>query len=181
MSAHREVRAGTVESRPIDVYLGQILDAALEAPRSAGRSQGPRLSCRFDPTLRVYVDPLLTRTAIQNLADNAVKYTDDGQVGITVDELAETFLVHVRDTCEGITEDEVRTIFEPFERGRNHQTGTGLGLAIAKDAVEAQGGSIHVESHGRGCHFWIALPKFGQMPEETGAGSSDHGAHSPGQ
>ena len=64
------------------------------------------------------------------------------------------------DTCEGLSPEELRTIFEPFKRGRSAKGGTGLGLAIARRAVEAQGGSIHGESPGPvGCRFSITLPK----------------------
>jgi len=70
------------------------------------------------------------------------------------------FTVHVRDTCDGISKEEIRTIFEPFNRGTTGKSGTGLGLAIARRAVEAQGGTIQVESgEPSGCHFWITLPK----------------------
>ena len=50
-------------------------------------------------------------------------------------------------------------IFEPFKRGHTSKAGTGLGLAIARQAIEAQGGTIHAESPGvSGCHFWFTLP-----------------------
>jgi signal transduction histidine kinase len=108
----------------------------------------------------VELDPLLTRSAIQNLADNAVTYTDLGGVDLSVEDQGEAFRLHLRDSCGGISPQELRTIFEPFERGHSGKAGTGLGLAIARRAVEAQGGSIHAESTGtHGCHFWIDLPK----------------------
>jgi len=103
------------------------------------------------------------RSAIQNLADNAAKYTDSGEVEVTVEERGERLVVHFRDTCAGISADELQTIFEPFERGHTGKAGTGLGLAIARRAVEAQGGSIHAESSGKdGCHFWVDLPRAAQ-------------------
>jgi signal transduction histidine kinase len=69
-------------------------------------------------------------------------------------------VVDVRDTCQGLSPEELKTIFEPFRRGRTHQAGTGLGLAIARRAVEAQGGNITAESSGTsGCHFQIRLPR----------------------
>jgi signal transduction histidine kinase len=86
---------------------------------------------------------------------------------VTVDDRDEEFVVHVRDTCEGISEEELRTIFEPFERGASGKSGTGLGLAIAKRAVQVQGGSIQAESReGGGCHFWITLPKCASKRQE---------------
>jgi two-component system sensor histidine kinase TorS len=112
--------------------------------------------------LRVEIDPTLTRSVIENLADNGVKYTEEGYFELAVDETPDAIVIHTRDSCHGLSSEELRTIFEPFQRGRTRQTGTGLGLAIARRAVEAQGGSIHAESPAaEGCHFWVRLPKHG--------------------
>ncbi len=158
--------AGKVECRPADVMLGQVMEPALEAARAAATHKGLGFSVSYDPELRVRLDPALTRSAIQNLADNAAKYADRGHVEVSVVDSADEFVIHVRDTCEGISEEELRTIFDPFERGTTGKSGTGLGLAIAKRAVEAQGGSIHAESReARGCHFWISLPKQGLIKQ----------------
>ncbi len=154
------LEAGRVESRPVEVELEQIMAPALEAARRVASQKGLQFRADYDPALRLRVDPELTRSAIQNLADNAAKYADQGHVEITVDPLPEKVVFHVRDTCEGISEEELRTIFEPFERGSSRKSGTGLGLAIAWRAVEAQGGTIQVESGEQfGCHFWFTLPR----------------------
>jgi signal transduction histidine kinase len=114
----------------------------------------------YEPSLVVQVDPMLTRSAVQNMVDNAAKYTDDGGVSVDVEDRPENIVVHVRDTCVGISAEELKTVFEPFRRGTTEKAGTGLGLAIARRAVETQGGSIDAESTGHsGCHFWIQLPK----------------------
>jgi signal transduction histidine kinase len=156
------LEAGKMEARPVEIELGQILEPALEAARDVAERKGVDFRATFDPALRVRVDPLLTRSALQNLADNSVKFVDEGYVEVTVDDRADALVFHVRDTCNGITEEELRTIFEPFERGATGKAGSGLGLAIARRAVEAQGGSIAAESPGcAGCHFWITLPKRG--------------------
>ncbi|HET6283849.1 MAG TPA: ATP-binding protein, partial [Polyangia bacterium] len=59
----------------------------------------------------------------------------------------------------GLSDQELDSIFKPFHRGQTSKPGTGLGLAIARREIEAQGGAIHAETEGEGCHFWIALPK----------------------
>jgi signal transduction histidine kinase len=164
-----QLEAGKVESRPVDLRLGQVIEPALEAARALASKRGISFRAAYDPDLRVRLDPLLTRSAIQNLADNAAKYVDTGHVELTVDDLEDRLVIHVRDTCAGISEAELRTIFEPFERGTTGKHGTGLGLAIARRAVEAQGGTIHAESpEETGCHFWVSLPK---LPEGNGPGS----------
>jgi signal transduction histidine kinase len=155
-----KLAVGKVEYQPAEVKLEQVMTPALEAARAAAAHKGLGFSVNYDRDLRVRLDPALTRSAIQNLADNAAKYTDRGSVAISVDDAPDELVIHVRDSCEGISKEELRTIFEPFERGTTGKSGTGLGLAIAKRAVQAQGGSIHAESReAAGCHFWISLPK----------------------
>jgi signal transduction histidine kinase len=153
------LESGNVETRAVEVRVGQIMEGALEAARAVAAKKGLAFRVSYDPELPVRVDPLLTRSAVQNLADNAARYTDSGHVDVTAEDRAGELVVHVRDTCHGISAEELRTIFEPFKRGTSSKSGTGLGLAIARRAVEAQGGSIGAESSGgSGCHFWIRIP-----------------------
>ena len=156
----QKLEAGKVTFRPSEVRLGDVMDAALEGARSTAAEKHLEFRSSYDPEVRVRIDPDLTRSALQNVADNAARYTDSGAVEVTVDNRKDDVVIHVRDTCHGISTEELRTIFEPFERGSTPKPGTGLGLAIARRAVEAQGGAIGAESTGRsGCHFWIQLPK----------------------
>jgi signal transduction histidine kinase len=153
------LESGTIESQPVEIRVGQIMEGALEAARAVASQKGLAFRASYDPDTPVSVDPSLTRSAIQNLVDNAAKYTDSGHVDITAEDRGGELVVHVRDTCHGISAEELRTVFEPFKRGTTGKSGTGLGLAIARRAVEAQGGSIGAESPGAsGCHFWIRIP-----------------------
>lgn len=156
----QKLEAREVVATPVDVELAPLLEGALEAARKVAEAKRLGFHVTYDPGARVRLDPVLTRSAIANLADNAVKYTDTGQVEIAVCEEPDQIVFDVRDTCEGLSPEELRTIFEPFKRGRNSQGGTGLGLAIARRAVEAQGGSVCASSSaGVGCRFSITLPK----------------------
>ena len=154
------LEVGKIESHPVELALSQVMEPALEGARASARRKGIGFESSYDPDLRLRVDPSLTRSALQNLADNSAKYTDRGRVAISVDDRPEEVVIHFRDTCGGISPAELRTIFEPFERGSTRKSGTGLGLAIARRAVEIQGGTIQAESRDvTGCHFWITLPK----------------------
>jgi signal transduction histidine kinase len=156
----QRLESGKIESRPIAIRLGTLVEPALEAARVAAANKGLAFHVEYDSETEVYVDPILTRSAIQNIADNAAKYTDQGEVSVVIENGREALEVHIHDTCGGISNEELRTIFEPFERGTTGKSGTGLGLAIARRAVEAQGGTINAESpRSSGCHFWIMLPK----------------------
>ena len=154
------LEAGEVAVNPVDVKLAPVIEGALEAARRVAEAKQLQFHTSYDPGVTARIDPGLTRSAIANLADNAVKYTDAGEVDVVVQDRSDHVAVSVRDDCPGISSEELRTIFEPFKRGHNAKAGTGLGLAIARRAVEAQGGSISAESDGAaGCRFSITLPK----------------------
>ena len=144
--------------QPSDVCLADVVEPAIAVAQREAHAKGLVFSVRGDLDIRARIDPELTRAAIQNLADNAVKYTDLGTVEVALEQGRATWTIHVRDSCPGLSEQELRTIFEPFRRGATTKPGAGLGLAIARRAVEAQGGSIHADSGAQGCHFWITLP-----------------------
>ena len=154
------LEAGKIEPRKIEVREDKLLEQATEAARRVASEKGLGFETHVDPMRRIRVDPELTRSALQNLVDNAVKYTDAGGVDVATEETDTSWSVHVRDSCPGLSREELRTIFEPFRRGSTSKKGTGLGLAIARRAIEAQGGTIQAESPGDGgCHFWFTLPK----------------------
>lgn len=156
---NEKLESGHIERHPVEIAVGQLVEPSLEAARGAAAQKGLAFDTSFDAARIVRVDPALTRSAIANLVDNAVKFTDVGGVEVAVEDAPGELVVHVRDTCAGISPEELRTIFEPFERGTTGKSGTGLGLAIAKRAVEAQRGAIGAESpDASGCHFWLRVP-----------------------
>jgi signal transduction histidine kinase len=153
--------AGKLEPKYADVRVSELVAAATAQARQVAEKKGLAFTLRIDDDrLVVLADFDLTRSALQNLVDNAVKYTDDGSVDIRVEHDDAAWTAHVRDTGPGLSPPEMRTIFEPFVRGWTTKKGTGLGLAIARRAIEAQGGSLSVESPGEsGSHFWFELPR----------------------
>jgi len=154
------LEAGKVESQPADTTLGAVIDDIVDNCRQAAEIKGCGVKASYEPSLRVHIDPKLTRSVVENLLENAVKYTDRGLVELVVEDNPAELVFHVRDSCPGLSEAELRIIFEPFRRGRTQKPGTGLGLSIARRAVEAQGGRICAESGSEsGCHFWFHLPK----------------------
>jgi len=156
----QKLEAGQVVVAPADVELAPLLESALESARKVAETKRVSFRANYDPNLTARLDPVLTRSAIANVVDNAVKYTDAGEVDVDVVDRRDEIVVNVRDTGPGLSPEELGTIFEPFKRGRSAKGGTGLGLAIARRAVEAQGGSIRGESAGaNGCRFSITLPK----------------------
>jgi PAS domain S-box-containing protein len=104
---------------------------------------------------------------VMNLAGNAIKFTETGEVSISVKKMIETdstitLRFSIKDTGIGITEEKLTTIFERFTQAEDSITrkfgGTGLGLNIVKQLVELQNGQISVKSRiGRGSEFYFSL------------------------
>jgi signal transduction histidine kinase len=117
-----------------------IVEPATAVARRSAVAKGLAFAVRFEAKRRVRVDPDLTRSALQNLVDNAVKYTDAGGVEVAIGATDAVWSIHVRATCPGLSCEELVTIFKPYRRGSTRKQGTGLGLAIARRAIEAQGG-----------------------------------------
>ena len=96
-----------------------------------------------------------------NLMSNAIKFTKKGSVNISVDYRDNTLTIKVQDSGTGMSEEQMKRIFAPFNRLENADTqeGFGLGLSIAKALAELLGGRIDVESHvGFGSLFTVTLP-----------------------
>lgn len=154
------LEAKEMECHAVDLPLRQLMPEATRAAEFEARNKGIAFTTRYDPHLQIHADPSLALSALQNVIDNAVKFTDRGHVHVVVDEDPAEAQVHIYDNCDGLAPDAVSTIFEPFKRAHSGKAGTGLGLAIARRAVEAQGGRIGVDSSvGQGCHFWLTFPK----------------------
>jgi signal transduction histidine kinase len=108
---------------------------------------------------------------IQNIVNNALKFTDEGGVTISVGRTDDSVQVCVEDTGAGIPPDSVETIFEKWSRAhsetRSEMRGTGLGLAICKGIVEAHGGEISLDSElGKGTKVCFTLPSRGPDARE---------------
>ena len=123
-----------------------------------------------DVPRQIVGDPLRIKQVITNLVNNAIKFTNEGEVLVRVmladdDEIqAQDYIkVSVSDTGVGLSHAKQHTIFNAFSQGdatvaRNFG-GTGLGLAISKNLIEQMGGEINFESElGKGSTFWFTIP-----------------------
>lgn len=135
-----------------------------------------------DPAVpaQVYGDANLLTTALRNLVENAVNYSDGGtRVGITVEPGADFVTVLVKDQGAGIPPGEIDRIFERFYRvdaARSRRTGgTGLGLAIVKHVCANHGGDVTVWSEpGQGSTFTVRLPAARPAPPHSPASPPRH-------
>ncbi len=119
----------------------------------------------LSPNLYARVDVNFVREIINNLLENAIKYTPAGRIEVTVQGSATEVVVSVRDSGIGIATTELPHIFQKFYRSDNSDTrtvgGTGLGLYIARERAEAMDGTLTVDStFGRGSIFFLRLPRM---------------------
>lgn len=130
----------------------------------------------------VFGDPEKIQRALVNLAGNAIKFTEKGEVVVRVTEDNDRVAVAVEDTGIGISPEDQKIIFERFRQAEGSTTrrfeGTGLGLSIAREIIRLHGSDIEVRSElGRGSAFSFSLPKtpiafpeakVGEPSSETG-------------
>jgi two-component system sensor histidine kinase CpxA len=108
----------------------------------------------------------LVSRAVENILRNAMRYTvDDSQIFLQVETHKDTVVIGIEDEGEGVPEESLKHLFEPFyrvEASRNQQSGGyGVGMAIAEQAVRAQGGSIEASNRSSGgLRVEITLPKI---------------------
>jgi signal transduction histidine kinase len=110
-------------------------------------------------------DPGKIHEVISNLLDNALKYTEKGQIEVKMENLKEKVRIIVSDSGQGMSEQELEYVFEKFRRGVDSSSlnteGTGLGLYVCRKIVDAHKGKIYAESDGpgKGSRFVVELKK----------------------
>jgi signal transduction histidine kinase/CheY-like chemotaxis protein len=176
-----KIEAGKLDMEAVEFSLDEAL--AHVAALISDKAQEKSLEFLFQvpPDLPRFLvgDPLRLGQILINLANNAVKFTEAGEVVVSVERVVEsgqevTLKFTVRDTGIGLTEEQAGKLFQSFSQADTSTTrkygGTGLGLTISKKLTEMMGGNIWLESRlGEGSRFMFTAD-FGKAepPEETG-------------
>jgi PAS domain S-box-containing protein len=165
-----KIEAEWLDLEQIPFSLEQVLDRVATMTSLKAEEKGLRLSFHLDPTARCHLlgDPLRLRQILLNLVNNAVKFTEQGEVAVAVETAASDgapvrLRFVVRDTGIGLLPAQQPRLFEAFSQADGSTTrrygGTGLGLAISKKLVDLMGGDLRVESApGVGSTFTVILP-----------------------
>ncbi|HVI56442.1 MAG TPA: ATP-binding protein [Luteibacter sp.] len=145
------------------VAVHALADEVIALASGNAREKGLTLSVSIDADVPFAIrgDTIRLRQILQNLVNNAVKFTDSGSVSLHLRCDRETLSMSVSDTGPGIPEELRGRLFSRFEQGGSPQRsqGTGLGLAICHELCALMGGNIAVESHaGVGTAFIVTLP-----------------------
>jgi signal transduction histidine kinase len=151
--------------------LGELVQDVAQKYRLPARDRGVALNAQLAGELKwVQADVGLIERALENVLDNALRYTPEGgRIDITIEDIEERLRIEVQDTGAGIAADELPLIFDRFHRAAtsgegDEARGAGLGLAIAKRAIELHGGVLSCESSiGEGTTFRFELPASGAM------------------
>ena len=148
-----------------DGTIQDILELAVQTCGVRALAKDVRILLKAEPDLRVRRNPELLQTAVENLLDNAVKYSPEGtDVHVTASRVNGSVVISVHDQGCGIERQHLPRIFERFyrvDKARSRKLGgTGLGLAIVKHVVRVHGGQTSVESvPQKGSTFSIHLPE----------------------
>jgi two-component system sensor histidine kinase/response regulator len=175
-----KIEAGRLELERVPFDLAAVVADVGELYGPDAVAKGIEFAVDVDPRLphQVGGDPGRVRQVLANLVSNAVKFTAEGHVTVTVgvdalDDDSVDVRVDVRDTGCGMEPDQCQRLFEPFTQADASTTrrfgGTGLGLTIAQRLVTMMGGRIEVDSEpDRGSDFMVAM-RFGRVAGEAPA------------
>jgi PAS domain S-box-containing protein len=151
-----KIEAGKLELESVDFNLRLLVEDVFELLAPRAHEKRLELACRIGPEVPAVVvgDPTRLRQVLTNLVGNAIKFTDQGEVVVTVAAVPsgerQRIRFEVRDTGIGMGPQAVARLFTVFMQADQTMSrrfgGTGLGLAISRQLVEMMGGSIAVES-----------------------------------
>jgi len=159
--AELEGRGAGLRTEAFD--LREVVARLVESFRPRAAAAGLELVLEPGGAVQVVADRVRIEQAVANLLDNATKYTEQGEVRVTVGLEQHKAACRVRDTGPGIPSDDLPRIFERFyrvDKARSREKGgTGLGLSIVKHVIALHGGRVLVESElGRGSVFGFEIP-----------------------
>ncbi len=163
-----KIEAGRIELENVAFDVRSLVEDTCDILAVRAHEKGLELICEIDPDvpLKVIGDPGRVRQVITNLAGNAIKFTQEGEVVVRTSAVGEvgkgglTLKFEIIDTGIGIPEERLDRIFEPFTQADTSTTrrfgGTGLGLSISKKLAQMMGGEIGASSEpGKGSTFWF--------------------------
>ena len=172
-----KIEAGKLELDIVEFEPRRLIEDTMVLFGEQARKKGLRLKREVNGSVPrlLHGDPVRLRQILSNLVSNAIKFTEEGEVSISLDAsvrgLEDRLRFEVRDTGLGLSDENKVTIFDPFNQADGSDTrkygGTGLGLTITRQLVDLMGGEVGVESQrGVGSTFWFEIPINGRARRE---------------
>ena len=178
-----KLEAGSVKARVVPVALAPVVRDVARMFREQASLRGLELRLRLPKCEAVVLaDPMLLRQVLVNLVHNAIRYTQRGQVMISIRQRANSWLIEVWDTGIGIASGDDQKVFSPYYRSevawRVDSAGHGLGLAVVARCAKIMGATHGFQSRlGKGSRFWLQVAAApGQ--EDSNAREPEHRPHS---
>lgn len=168
------LEAGQFRIDPAPIDLAQLARNVVDSFQEMAQQVGLALRLQDDGPLPCLGDRHRLDQVLYNLVSNAIRYTKEGEVMVWCHRRGDAAVVAVRDTGRGLDPDEMARLFRPFSqvhgKGEAREKGTGLGLFISRSIAESHGGSLRVESAGRGkgSTFFLEVPLASQSASRPG-------------
>lgn len=160
-----KIESGVLELEQVNSNIRQIFEAVVSelGVLAADKNVTLKLSVGAEFHPHWQADPVRVKQILLNLVSNAIKFSQDGEVLITLNQRQQQLYFAVADTGIGMSQEQLATLFNRFEQADSSTTrkfgGTGLGLAITKQLIELMSGCIKVQSElGKGSKFSVQLP-----------------------
>lgn len=153
---------GKLDIKKEEIDFEELATASIAGLKSLADEKQISIECQSpDEKIMVYCDKDRTLQVLTNIVGNAIKFSDkQSSITVSIKEIDNTVEISVQDEGPGIEAEESEQIFEQFHQvDIKKREGSGLGLFISKQLIEAQDGTIGVESEsGSGSRFWVRLP-----------------------
>ncbi|OZS44885.1 transporter substrate-binding domain-containing protein [Photobacterium sanguinicancri] len=180
---YSKIEAGKLDINPTDIELGKVLARIVQPQSIHAQQKGLAFHYWQDPRLTqwLFADDIRIHQILNNLLNNAIKFTEHGTISLSVDvledqttnqPLCQKVKFTVTDTGIGIAKDKQHALFQPFEQADSTTSrrfgGTGLGLAIAQKLIEQMHGRLQLQSdEGKGSAFSVTfdIPRSQQQSE----------------
>jgi len=159
-----KIETGRLPCEKKEFSLAKLTQNLIKEYQPLAESLKVKVFLESENNFNVFADPSQIKIAIENLLDNAIRYTKEGgEVKIRIFKKINQIYFEIKDTGVGIPKEEQKYIFQKFFRSPNvlqlQPKGTGLGLYITKALIERSGGKIGFFSQeGKGSTFWFTLP-----------------------
>ncbi|MGC9367460.1 MAG: ATP-binding protein [bacterium] len=151
------------------VNISEIVKDKLKVFRSYAHRKNINLTSNLAIDLYIKADPFALDRIINNILDNAIKYTSQGTIDVFLDKQDNSIILKVKDTGMGISEQQQKHIFSPFyqiSHTKQNIQGIGMGLYITSEIIKTLNGTINLNSEkNKGSEFTLTFPRY--IPAET--------------